>query len=538
MDSELKKYLIILGFKEEDMKEVPKRKTILMFWRREARRCPHDKGGVKEDFQKLQDALKKVDDIIDGMNIDNDDEEEVLARKIFKEFNSEKENSNSFTILIENVRVHDWNSIFVKIYGEPRIPNDNESNGRHWDHQNYNIDGVEQKISITMWMNPKNKQSKLLIQSSKQIMTMMWVTNELPNIFMDVMKVEKKKIESDNAEISKESLSDSTAAIKFNCDRCQFSTESNVELKNHMEIKHIECGKCSFATTVAIDLNTHHQSKHSKKQIQHCCQKCEFSSGTKKSLAKHVENEHTSKQKCPKCNEPRGGKQIFECKSCPTVTHVTCLSFLGRDRVAVYKSKKELFECDGCVKKRNNILVESANEEEPVITLNEETDCDKCEFRTEDTEMFNEHVKTHALKCDECDKMFDEQIILDQHKEKDHGDDTSEENVEKGLLESCKHLQEKVLIERNINEKNVSKIENMEKRIKSLELDVEKANDRTKEVRDNLMKMTKESIKAKDMLNSEIINNERKQSDIEKLQDTIKKKDEEILRNNGDAQKE
>ena len=52
------------------------------------------------------------------------------------------------------------------------------------------------------------------------------------------------------------------------------------------------------------------------------------------------------------------------------------------------------------------------------------------------------------------------------------------------------------------------------------------------------MKMTKESIKAKDMLNSEIINNERKQSDIEKLQDIIKKKDEEILRNNGDAQKE
>ena len=83
------------------------------------------------------------------MNIDNDDEEEVLGRKIFKEFNLEKENSNSFTILIENVRVHDWNSIFVKIYGEPRIPNGNESKGRHWDHQNYNIDGMQRYCGVS-----------------------------------------------------------------------------------------------------------------------------------------------------------------------------------------------------------------------------------------------------------------------------------------------------------------------------------------------------------------------------------------------------
>ena len=79
MNSELKKYLVILGFKEDDLKEVPKMKTVLMFWRREARRSHPDKGGIKEDFQKLQDALKRVGDMINEMCQNADDEEELFA---------------------------------------------------------------------------------------------------------------------------------------------------------------------------------------------------------------------------------------------------------------------------------------------------------------------------------------------------------------------------------------------------------------------------------------------------------------------------
>ena len=93
----MKKYLIILGFKEEDISDVPKMKTVLMYWRREARRCHPDKGGLKEDFQRLQDALKKVGDMINGMSKNDDDEEELFARNVFKEFNLEKENTNYFT---------------------------------------------------------------------------------------------------------------------------------------------------------------------------------------------------------------------------------------------------------------------------------------------------------------------------------------------------------------------------------------------------------------------------------------------------------
>ena len=83
----MKKYLVILGFKEEEIKEMPKMKT--------------DKGGKKEDFQKLQDALKIVGDMINDVS-KNEDDEELFVRKMFKDFNFEKENMNSFTIFIEN----------------------------------------------------------------------------------------------------------------------------------------------------------------------------------------------------------------------------------------------------------------------------------------------------------------------------------------------------------------------------------------------------------------------------------------------------
>ena len=148
----------------------------------------------------------------------------------------EKENINSFTILIENERSSDWNSVFVKQYGEPNIPRNFESNGRHWNHQDYNIDGMVKKISITMWINPKDKQSKLLIQSANHMMTMMWVSNELPNIFMDVMKSQKNKIENEKLNVGNDNPA--TDKIKYQCDGCDFASISILEIENHAETKH------------------------------------------------------------------------------------------------------------------------------------------------------------------------------------------------------------------------------------------------------------------------------------------------------------
>ena len=63
--------------------------------------------------------------------------------------------------------------MFSKMYGKPKIPSNSENNGKRWYHTDYNVEGVTKMISINLLMNPSDKQSKLVIQSSNNLMTMM-----------------------------------------------------------------------------------------------------------------------------------------------------------------------------------------------------------------------------------------------------------------------------------------------------------------------------------------------------------------------------
>ena len=112
MDPESKKNLIILGF-ESDINEIPKMKIVLKMWRKRAKVCHPDKeGGMKEEFQKLQEALKKAGDIIKRMT--KVDEEEICSRKVFDKFNFQKENSSSYTEnKISSEWNGDWNRVFI-----------------------------------------------------------------------------------------------------------------------------------------------------------------------------------------------------------------------------------------------------------------------------------------------------------------------------------------------------------------------------------------------------------------------------------------
>ena len=84
-------------------------------WRKSARICHPDKGGDTAVFQRLQEAFEKVGEIIKELNknepTDEGDEEELFSIKVFNEFNFKKENTNSFTIYVENERTNDWNSV-------------------------------------------------------------------------------------------------------------------------------------------------------------------------------------------------------------------------------------------------------------------------------------------------------------------------------------------------------------------------------------------------------------------------------------------
>ena len=78
---------------------------------------------------------------------------------VFDKFNCSKENLSSFTIYIENKRASEWNRMFSKMYGKPKIPSNSENNGKRWYHTDYNVEGVTKMISINLLMNPSDKQS-------------------------------------------------------------------------------------------------------------------------------------------------------------------------------------------------------------------------------------------------------------------------------------------------------------------------------------------------------------------------------------------
>ena len=109
----------------------------------------------------------------------------------------------------------------------------------------------------------------MVIQSSNQMMTVMWVSEQLPNIFIEVIKNEQNKIESDKQRkdideiVIDPSILNQNPTQILHCDRCTFTSKSVYDFKKHVESKHFDCGKCSYSTSIANDLKTHFQKGYS-----------------------------------------------------------------------------------------------------------------------------------------------------------------------------------------------------------------------------------------------------------------------------------
>ena len=200
---------------------------------------------------------------------------------------------------------------------------------------------------------------------------------------------------------------------------------------------------------------------------------------------------------------------------------------IGKERTDQYKSKANEYQCRLCLEKLIGIDVIN-----PTLQ-NEEYSCQFCELKMKEESELREHEATHtqqsAINCDICDKVVKTQKDLDAHMTNhagtssikcpicDYKAKTAEEvqghmnshdntgtNVIKGLEESCKKLEEEILIERKSNEKNVSYIQELEEKIKTLSVDLEQS---------------------KQMVISEIRKNGEKQETIEELEKVIREKD-------------
>ena len=331
-------------------------------------------------------------------------------------------------------------------------------------------------------------------------------------------------------------------AIK--CTKCQLEVPNESEMRKHVKKPHKKCEYCQFQTTKLTSLKPHMEKEHGGSVR---CGACDFSGIDMKVLKKHVEEDHI----CLKCRKPNGKKVSLECKTCRMSTHIECLKLdIGKERTDKYKSNKNEFQCKTCLEKLIGIDVIDQVE-------SEDNSCGVCNFKTSTEDELREHEsvhKEHMERCEECGENYLKGEAMTNHRKKHakllittcdicqqtfktnrdlevhvvnhagsssfscplckykantpkevqvhmHIHDEDSTNVVKGLEESCRKLEEEVIIERKCNQKNVEIIKDLEEKIKSLSTELQQS---------------------KEMVMNEIRKNEEKQEKIDNLEADIR----------------
>ena len=137
MEATILAALITLGF-PSTIKKPPKLKLIPKKYYDLSKKLHPDRpgGGDGEKFKDVTLAYRMVGEYIDKNKnklVDDDDIDEMVARKVFEEFafGNVMENLYSFTIHLENELSFLWDEILTKNYGDP-IDRTKNANGKHW----------------------------------------------------------------------------------------------------------------------------------------------------------------------------------------------------------------------------------------------------------------------------------------------------------------------------------------------------------------------------------------------------------------------
>ena len=215
-----------------------------------------DKNGnsiaAKEDFQNLLKFYKVLGDyILSQENNGNLDDEEKDNIDIFRHFNFDQKNKFSHTINIENDYANAWKIVLTNKFGDPQ---DSNEHGLIFKHHNFAFNVEIVPITITLWIMPKkDNQSKLLIQSQKQLANDEFTLKDLPELYTEVRKAvltEKNKFTSDivtrakSGRVGRPPKSDPKQGVKALTKRkltchekdCKYSSLNEKDINDHSKI--------------------------------------------------------------------------------------------------------------------------------------------------------------------------------------------------------------------------------------------------------------------------------------------------------------
>ena len=148
-------------------------------------------------------------------------DEQIFTREYFEKFNFPQENTNSFTIHINNDDAEPWKNAFYQSYGEPTITRHKETNtimDRWW---KFLYEGIN--ITLHLYIN-EGTANKILVQGGSKFVLINYVFSQLPKMYSDV-KSESSLKESSSFFYSpktrrQKSIFQSSTRRLLKCDYC------------------------------------------------------------------------------------------------------------------------------------------------------------------------------------------------------------------------------------------------------------------------------------------------------------------------------
>ena len=388
MDTKVRDALKVLGF--GNTSTLPKLKDIRKrYIKLSVLHHPDKNNGSKESHEMFLSILsayeiagKACEDII----YEDDDQDDLLARKMFKQFcfSSVKENTTTFTIKTEISLNTIWNEVLESNFGNPA---DLSAHGLKYTTKD-TCSSVHSKIYITIY-----KKGKMLIQAegNKHTLTSHFVNNHLEDLYTQVYN--KKKL--------------------------QRALAARTPLTKHTGRKAIsrvhKCHKCDFQCSEVGAFYNHKKRMHGRNIPASISYREESASrGDNPAVNTDIEFDVQINNDC---TSPPPSK--FHCMMCG-------VGFAEEPELSLHEKNVHEIPCHQCnytFHTQEEIKIHSVAAHPPPARDEESLhSCDVCEYTSTRLDILESHKSIHHPRCMECDIHFLSDNELSEHFTTKHSD--------------------------------------------------------------------------------------------------------------------